>query len=384
MTTIYDDAYYEKLRAEARRPPGATAYSLLAQAQAAAQTDAQLRDLAVSALHQTTVGYINSHWKVPPAGTNWKAALDLLAQIGAVPPPPPPPPTPSGPDANARHLTSLGIDGNGVTEDDFYVSGGFVNIVGTNATVSRFNVGPSNDSNIIVEDGAHGAHIHDGVVHACGTPRVHTWGDHGIYGSADGLLVERVESYGQQSFGQSFSPRWNSIYDECYSHDSYAGIGVFDYSNGLSNGVPLLYARYLMTQMTGWASYIDTVRSSHQTGTVGPNTLCVEHYHSTLDLRGESTVPFNYSGDPIDGGSSFYNCIIIWDGAANAWYRSPKHVNLAGNVVLTSAQVSQWLNADWTPKKVVGSPIIGKAVATTGRGHSTIGELGDVGRYQTS
>lgn len=55
-----------------------------------APTDAQLRDQAVTELEKTTVGYVNSKWKVPPAGTRWKAALDLLAQIGGVPPPPPP------------------------------------------------------------------------------------------------------------------------------------------------------------------------------------------------------------------------------------------------------------------------------------------------------
>lgn len=52
------------------------------------QTDAQIRDAAVAELKQTTVGYINSKWTTPPAGTHWKAGLDLLAQIGATPPPP--------------------------------------------------------------------------------------------------------------------------------------------------------------------------------------------------------------------------------------------------------------------------------------------------------
>jgi hypothetical protein len=52
-------------------------------------TDAELRDQAVAELKQTTVGYINSKWKVPPAGTHWANALALLAQIGGVTPPPP-------------------------------------------------------------------------------------------------------------------------------------------------------------------------------------------------------------------------------------------------------------------------------------------------------
>lgn len=52
-------------------------------------TDATLRDQAVAKLKQTTVGFKNSHWTVPPVGTNWEQALDLLGQIGAVAPPPP-------------------------------------------------------------------------------------------------------------------------------------------------------------------------------------------------------------------------------------------------------------------------------------------------------
>jgi len=52
-------------------------------------TSAELRDEAVKHLKKTTVGYINKKWTTPPAGTEWKQALDILAQIGAVVPPPP-------------------------------------------------------------------------------------------------------------------------------------------------------------------------------------------------------------------------------------------------------------------------------------------------------
>jgi hypothetical protein len=55
-------------------------------------TDAELRDAALVHLHKTTVGYINKHWTVPPAGTEWQQGLDLLAQIGQAPPTPQPPP----------------------------------------------------------------------------------------------------------------------------------------------------------------------------------------------------------------------------------------------------------------------------------------------------
>lgn len=49
-------------------------------------TDAELRDQAVAELEQTTIGYINRKWTEPPAGTHWRAALDLLVQIGSTPP----------------------------------------------------------------------------------------------------------------------------------------------------------------------------------------------------------------------------------------------------------------------------------------------------------
>jgi hypothetical protein len=48
--------------------------------------DATLRDQAVAALKQTTVGYRNKYWTVPPAGSQWAKGLELLAQIGAVTP----------------------------------------------------------------------------------------------------------------------------------------------------------------------------------------------------------------------------------------------------------------------------------------------------------
>lgn len=56
-----------------------------------AMTDGELRDAAVAHLKKTTVGYINKRWTTPPAGSEWKQALDLLAQVGITPPPDPDP-----------------------------------------------------------------------------------------------------------------------------------------------------------------------------------------------------------------------------------------------------------------------------------------------------
>lgn len=46
-------------------------------------TDTQLRDEAVALLEKTTVGYVNSHWKTPPAGTFWAQALAVLSQVSS-------------------------------------------------------------------------------------------------------------------------------------------------------------------------------------------------------------------------------------------------------------------------------------------------------------
>jgi len=51
-------------------------------------TDAELRDQIEAELKQTTVGFINSHWKVPPPGTHWANVFTLLPQIGAAYTPP--------------------------------------------------------------------------------------------------------------------------------------------------------------------------------------------------------------------------------------------------------------------------------------------------------
>jgi len=80
-------------------------------------TDRELRDLAVAELRLTTVGFINTHWKVPPAGSHWAKALAALAKIGVVvePPPPPPPPPPLPPGAFMSYPASQAISLSGVT-----------------------------------------------------------------------------------------------------------------------------------------------------------------------------------------------------------------------------------------------------------------------------
>jgi hypothetical protein len=54
-------------------------------------TDAELRDLALAELKQTTVGYLNHNWTTPPLGSHWQKGIDYLNQIGVVVEPPPTP-----------------------------------------------------------------------------------------------------------------------------------------------------------------------------------------------------------------------------------------------------------------------------------------------------
>jgi hypothetical protein len=65
-------------------------------------TNAEIQALiskAISELTQTTVGYINKHWKIPPPGTHWADGMNYLAQassaLNAVEPAPIPTPTPT-------------------------------------------------------------------------------------------------------------------------------------------------------------------------------------------------------------------------------------------------------------------------------------------------
>lgn len=295
------------------------------------------------------------------------------------------PPHP-GPDENATHITGVTLSSNRQTIQDFYCAGGFVNIVGNDTIVSHFDIGPSNDSCIVAEDGSKDFYVHDGVIHGSGTPRLHTWGDHGFYES--GLSVhpiENVESYGH-NYGQSFSPRWWNLHYRCHSHDTPYAVGIFDYSDGSNEGhwVPAVFREHLVEKVSGWTFYNDTVRSTHKNGVIpgAGNTIPAEWDHCTLDLRGQAAGAFNFAGDPVDGSSSITNSLIIWDGATNAWLRTSKKIVTAGNVVLTSAQAKQWLNADYTPKKLTGSPIIGHAVATKGRAQTIWGPLECVGAFQ--
>lgn len=121
-------------------------------------TDAELRDAAVAHLKKTTVGFVNKHWKTPPAGSEWEQALTQLAQIGQVapPPPPPPPPPPVGTpvdgfsDLNGAFVPQWvspvvagGPGGGGIWEDNAGHGPGFKMIVG-DAQASTWNTATKN------------------------------------------------------------------------------------------------------------------------------------------------------------------------------------------------------------------------------------------------
>lgn len=75
--------------------------------------DAQkLIDEATAEGHLTTVGFVNTHWKTPPAGTHWAAHdAKLLAARKLLDPaaPPPPPPPPSGQRVNTNGADNITV-----------------------------------------------------------------------------------------------------------------------------------------------------------------------------------------------------------------------------------------------------------------------------------
>lgn len=96
-------------------------------------------DAAVAALKKTTVGYLNNHWKTPPAGSNWAIALDsiqaardeagqLVAPVTPPPPPPPPTPPPAPSGDWAWDATSASVDPNSAS-----LVASFLNYSGTRA-----------------------------------------------------------------------------------------------------------------------------------------------------------------------------------------------------------------------------------------------------------
>jgi len=123
---------------------------------------------------------------------------------------------------------------------------------------------------------------------------------------------------------------------------------------------------------------------------LGNETFGVEIDHATLDLRNMNP---EWYGAPISLGpthraSYITNSIIVWDGAPGAWLQKPGNgasVNLTGTVVLSSSQAAQYLDANYAPIRVSGSPLIGKASTYVPPRTSALGysPLADVGRFQT-
>lgn len=254
--------------------------------------------------------------------------------------------------------------------------------------IGRGDIGPTADSGII--NGGHALgdnHFHHLKIHDSWVPAgLIPQGVHGIYDTACRSLVEYCESW-HHPHGSAFSPRWPGIYYRNVTHDSAHGYGVFDYSDGAGQALVIreewsFGAFRENGGLSEWI-YVGTDRSAPGSDNrLGASSFGVELDHGTIDLR--------YAG-PVDLGDSHKdswvtNCVLIWDGASMGWLRRPKDghkVDTSGTVVLSSADLATWLNADGTPKVVSGSPLIGKAVQSPPRTRSLYPDLPDVGRFQS-
>lgn len=161
-------------------------------------TDADLRDQAVQHLKLTTVGYKNKQWTVPPAGTQWKQALDLLAQIGAPTPPPPgwvvappqPPVTtisnPAGVGVNLYNSSSPRV-----VEDTVVQGGG--------------------DSAYLIQPGAPNRTIQRCQALNVAAGNAVTYGKHAVYAKAPGVLVEDFTATASRYAANGLSVRFGGF-----------------------------------------------------------------------------------------------------------------------------------------------------------------------------
>lgn len=171
-------------------------------------TDADLRDQAVAHLKLTTVGYKNKQWTVPPAGTQWKQALDLLAQIGAPTPPPsgwvvapPQPPVttisnPAGVGVNLYNSSSPMV-----VQDTVVVDGG--------------------DSAYLIQPGAPGRTLQRCQAANVAAGNAVTYGKHAVYAKAPNVTVEDFYATASKYAANGLSVRFGGFHGERCQLDGF-------------------------------------------------------------------------------------------------------------------------------------------------------------------
>lgn len=267
-----------------------------------------------------------------------------------------------------------------------------VNVHGgaTGADINTFDIGPTGDSNILLQTLDAGNHeVLDGVCHNSADGTVPPYGVHGIYDKAFGTLVENIEFHHHPN-GQGYSPRYANRCKACLFHDTPFCIGLFNYqgaTTGAGGTLRIRDAIFYAVPSGGYIFYSDGVWRDASGTILGTSLISVEIDHATIDVRGVVT-PFDFSQCAND--VYLTNSIIISDsGLPLSSIITPPTggaaVHLDGSIVLDSADAATYLGPapTFTPIAVGGSPVIGTAVASPPGCFAEWGSEGDVGATQS-
>lgn len=267
-----------------------------------------------------------------------------------------------------------------------------VNVYGgaTGADINTFDIGPTGDSNILLQTLAVGNHhIHDGVCHNSADGTVPPYGVHGIYDKAVNTLVETIEFHSHPN-GQAYSPRYGNTCFASVFHDTPYSVGLFNYQGATTGAGGTLRIRdcvFYNLPAGGYVFYSDGIWRAADGTILGDSLISVEIDHCTIDIRGMAN-PFDFSACHND--VYLTNCAVISDsGLPLSSIITPptdgSTVHLDGSVVLNSADAATYLGPapTFTPIAVGGSPIIGGATASPPACYAQFGNEGDVGATQS-
>jgi len=267
-----------------------------------------------------------------------------------------------------------------------------VNVYGgaLSADINTFDIGPTGDSNILLQTlqvGSH--HVHGGVCHNSADGTVPPYGVHGIYDKAAGTLVEDMEFYAHPN-GQAYSPRYGNACASSIFHDTPYSIGLFNYQGAALGPNGTLRIRdciFYSLPSGGYVFYSDGIWRETNGTVLGDSLISVEIDHCTIDIRGMSN-PFDFSACHND--VYLTNCVVISDSGLplSSIIHAPTDgstVHLDGSIVLSSADAATYLGPapTFTPLAVGGSPVIGTAVASPPVTFAQFGNEGDLGATQT-
>lgn len=261
---------------------------------------------------------------------------------------------------------------------------------GTGADINTFDIGPTGDSNILLQTlDSGGATVSNGVCHDSAHGTVPSYGVHGLYDKAIGTIVETMEFY-EHPNGYGYSPRYSNSCYQSQFHDTPNCVGLFNYqgaATGSGGSLRIRDCTFYNLPADGIVFYSDGVWRAADGTILGDSLISVEIDHCTIDARGCSD-PFPFQ----DCHNDVYltNCVIISDSGLplSSIVVAPSDgstLHLDGSIVLDSADAATYLGPapTFTPIAVGGSPVIGTAVASPPASFAQWGNEGDIGAAQT-